>query len=89
MTFKYDIIKDIIKDIVAVSDCNGIIPLRGSYHESDTANSAYIANIVYDRYYSPHFNKDFVNVVGIVVYYKIVNVVFDNAVGDFYCKYCY
>lgn len=56
MTFEYDIIKDIIKDIVTVSDCN-VIPLRGSYHESDTANSAYIANTVYNRYYSPHFNK--------------------------------
>ena len=58
MTFEYDIIKDIFKDNVIVNDFNVIIPLRGSYHESDTANSAYIANIVYDRYYSPHFNKD-------------------------------
>ena len=60
MTFEYDIIKDIIKDIVAVNDCNGIIPLRGSYHKSDTANSAYIDNIVYNRYYSPHFNTDII-----------------------------
>lgn len=61
MTFEYDIIKDVIEDIVAVSDCNGIIPLRGSYHESDTANSAYIANTVYNRYYSPHFNTDIID----------------------------
>ena len=29
------------------------------------------------------FNKDFDNVVCVVIYYKVVNVVFDNAVGDF------
>lgn len=76
MTFEYDIIKDIIKDNVIVSDCNGIIPLRGSYHESDTANSAYIANMVYNRYYSPHFNneKDIVFINDIIVVF-IVNVV--------------